>query len=142
MSDMIVRDLCQRDDAILICLIPIVRAVPKLTADATRDPFTALAAHAAARLRAQLDRPHRDSDDWSVGLPAGCSCDLCQELARFLGDPRQRRKEWPLAQQRRSHVHARIDTAELLVSHTTRRVGRPFTLVLTKREAIFTTEQE
>ncbi len=65
-----------------------------------------------------------------VSLSAGCSCELCQELARFLKDPRQLRKEWPLAQQRRAHIHARIDTAELPVSRTTRRTGRPFSLVL------------
>ncbi|CAN5591932.1 hypothetical protein BH23ACT6_BH23ACT6_08530 [soil metagenome] len=142
LPDTMVRDLCQRDDAILVCLIPVLRAVPDPTTVAAVDPFAALAAHVATRLRAQLDRPPRDPDDWSVSLPAGCSCELCQDLARFLEDPRQRRMEWPLAQQRRAHVHARIDTAELPVSHTTRRTGRPFTLVLTKREAIFTTEQE
>jgi hypothetical protein len=50
--------------------------------------------------------------------------------------------EWPLAQQRRQHVHARIDNAELPVSHVTRRQGRPFTLVLNKTEALFARERE
>jgi hypothetical protein len=33
--------------------------------------------------------------------------------------------EWPLAKERRQHIHPRIDTAELPVSHLTRRQGRP-----------------
>jgi hypothetical protein len=50
--------------------------------------------------------------------------------------------EWPLAQAARQHVHSRIDAAELPVSHVTRRQGRPFTLVLTKTDALFTRQQE
>ncbi|MEU9171156.1 hypothetical protein AB0D34_25690 [Streptomyces sp. NPDC048420] len=36
------------------------------------------------------------------------------------------------------HVHTRIDSAGLLVLHQTRRHGRPYTLVLTKTEQLFT----
>jgi hypothetical protein len=36
----------------------------------------------------------------------------------------------------------RIDTAELPVSHLTRRQGRPYTLVLSKTDALFTRERE
>ena len=103
--------------------------------------FGDLAADCAARLRARLDRPHRAHDDWSVELPAGgCACDLCGTLREFLADPGRRAFEWPLAQQRRQHVHARIDGAELPVTHETRRKGSPFTLVLTKTDALFTRE--
>ena len=35
-----------------------------------------------------------------------------------------------------------IDTAELPVSHLTRRQGRPYTLVLSKTDALFAGEQE
>jgi hypothetical protein len=50
--------------------------------------------------------------------------------------------EWPLAKQRRQHVHSRIDGAELPVTHVTRRQGRPYTLVLTKADALFAREQQ
>jgi hypothetical protein len=50
--------------------------------------------------------------------------------------------EWPLAEQRRQHVHSRIDAAELPVTHTTRRQGHPYTRVLTKTEALFAREQQ
>jgi hypothetical protein len=38
-------------------------------------------------------------------------------------------------------VHTRIDLAELPVLHQTRRQGRPYTLVLTKTQELFTREQ-
>jgi hypothetical protein len=45
-----------------------------------------------------------------VTLPAGgCTCDLCATLREFLAAPDRRMLEWPLAKQRRQHVHTRID---------------------------------
>lgn len=38
-------------------------------------------------------------------------------------------------------MHTRIDSAKLPVSHRTRRQGRPYTLVLTKTQELFTREQ-
>jgi predicted 2-oxoglutarate/Fe(II)-dependent dioxygenase YbiX len=105
--------------------------------------FGDLAADCAARLRARLARPRRAPSDWSIELPAGgCACELCDTLRAFLSDESRRTFEWPLAKQRRQHIHSRIDTAELPVSHLTRRQGRPYTLVLSKTDALFAREQE
>src|ERR1700733_11869944 len=59
-----------------------------------------------------------------------------------LGQRRPGGREWPIAQQRRQHVHSRIDAAELPVTHVTRRQGRPYTLVLNKTDALFSREQD
>jgi hypothetical protein len=67
---------------------------------------------------------------------------LCETLRAFLSDQTRCIFEWPLAQQRRQHIHSGIDAAELPVSHVTRRQGRPFTLVLAKTDALFVQEQE
>jgi hypothetical protein len=75
-------------------------------------------------------------------VPAGCTCELCETLKAFLSDKSRRTFEWPLAKPRRQHVHSEIDAAELPVSHLTRRQGRPYILVLTKADALFTQEQE
>ena len=105
--------------------------------------FGDLAADCAARLRARLARPQRASGDWSVELPTGsCACELCGTLRVFLEDKSRRTFQWPLAKERRQHVHSRIDAAELPVTHVTRRQGRPFTLVLNKTNVLFTREQE
>jgi hypothetical protein len=44
---------------------------------------------------------------------------------------------WPLAESKRAHVHRVLDAYDLPVTHTTRRNGSPYTLVLTKTSAVF-----
>lgn len=68
----------------------------------------------------------------------GCGCDLCDTLGTFLVSRTQRAFEWPLAKDGRRHVHTQIDSADLPVQHQTRRQGRPYTLVLTKTDELFT----
>ncbi len=105
--------------------------------------FGDLAADCAARLRAGLAQPLRASGDWSIELRAGgCTCDLCDTLRAFLQDKGRRTFEWPIAKQRRQHIHSRIDAAELPVTHVTRRQGSPYTLVLAKTDELFAREQE
>ena len=122
-----------------------LRAAVKVAGKGARGAagFGDLAADCAARLGARLARPQRASGDWSIELPAGgCTCELCDALRVFGEDKSRRTFEWPLAQQGRQHVHSRIDAAELPVTHVTRRQGRPYTLVLSKTDALFTHEQE
>lgn len=102
--------------------------------------FSGAAAHAGP-VPTILALPQRADGDWSIELPAGCTCELCSLLRKFLAGP-DRVFEWPLAEQRRRHVHERIDRAELPVTHVTRRQGRPYTLVLTKTDALFTGERD
>jgi hypothetical protein len=135
----------KQEDAVTSLEMSALRAAPELPRDGARGDagFGDLAADCAGRLRTRLARPQRASGDWSIDLPAGgCTCDLCDTLRVFLKDRSQRTFEWPLAQQRRQHVHSRIDAAELPVTHVTRRQGRPYTLVLTKAETLFARERE
>ncbi len=132
-------------DAVTALEMSALRAAAEMSRDRTRGDagFGDLAVDCAARLRAGLARAQRAPGDWSIELPAGgCTCDLCGTLRVFLEDKSRRTFEWPLAQQRRQHVHSRIDAAELPVTHVTRRQGRPYTLVLNKTEALFAREQE
>ncbi|WP_406173098.1 hypothetical protein [Streptomyces sp. NBC_00996] len=117
-----------------------------------------LAQDCAERLDTFLAGPQRTEGDWSItwagcgrghGLGAGsgragagtCGCDLCAPLAAFLASVTERVVEWPLAKDGRRHVHSAIDLAGLPVSHVTRRQGRPYTLVLTKTDELFTRER-
>ena len=134
-------------DPVSILEMAILRAAADLRADAApaadETKFRELAVDCAARLRDQLDRPRREPGDWSITLPTGgCTCDLCAALQDFLAAPSRRTLEWPLAKDGRQHVHARIDRAEIPVTHVTRRQGRPYTLVLTKTDDLFTAEQQ
>ncbi|WP_084960222.1 2OG-Fe(II) oxygenase [Thermoactinospora rubra] len=122
-------------DQTVVLVMAVLRSTGPLPA------LNRLAIGCAARLRAILDRPRRADDDWSIELPGGCSCELCTLLGAFLRDPGRRTLDWPLAQDRRRHIHSRIDMAELPVSHQTRRQGRPYTLVLTKTRELFERER-
>ena len=143
--DAVCRYIRKQEDAVTALEMSALRAAAQMSRDGTHGDagFGDLAADCAARLRARLARPQRVPDDWSVELPAGgCTCDLCDTLRVFLEDQGRRTFEWRLAQQRRQHVHSRIDAAELPVTHVTRRQGSPYTLVLNKTEALFDREQE
>jgi hypothetical protein len=110
----------------------------------TAHAFRTLADHCEARLTALLTRPVRAAEDWSLSPAGACrpGCDLCPGLDAFLTSRTRRTMDWPLAQPKRQHIHSRIDQTGLPVSHTTRRQGRPFTLVLTKTDAVFTRERK
>ncbi len=82
--------------------------------------------------------PPRTADDWSITAPLRCKCELCTRLGRFLRDAKEQLLEWPLAKERRRHVHEVIKSHELPMTHVTRHVGSPHTLVLTKTKALFT----
>jgi hypothetical protein len=131
------------DDDLLGCAMTILRDAP----DNDSRPREAtgldkLAEHCRTRLDAQVRRPRRADDDWSLRPPPGCDCELCATLDEFLAHPTRRVFEWPIAKSKRQHVHRRIDDADLPVRHQTRRTGSPYTLVLTKTDELFAREAE
>jgi hypothetical protein len=89
---------------------------------------------------ARLAQPARGHDDWSIKVPLRCRCELCLILSRFLAAADKTRLEWPLAKEKRAHVHRTIDSRDLPVRHETRRTGSPHTLVLQKTSALFQRE--
>ena len=93
--------------------------------------------HCRQTFAERLAAPERANDDWSIQTAPACRCALCARLAQFLRDPNRQRLEWPLAKDKRKHIHGLIDFLDLPVSHTTRRTGSPFTLVLEKTNALF-----
>lgn len=93
--------------------------------------------HVMASLEGALSAPPRSPDDWSIEPHDRCGCALCEELSAFLRAPARVEHRWPLATDRRAHVHGAIDGQKLPVSHVTERRGRPYTLVLKKQKALF-----
>lgn len=133
----IATSLQAEDDNIVELLMATLRAHRPLA----RAAFRVLAGDVSGRLRRRLDAPGREDDDWSITW-TGCGCELCLRLGAFLASPSERTLEWPLAKRGRQHIHQRIDIAGLPVRHTTRRQGRPFTLVLEKTPALFERERQ
>lgn len=123
--------------------VEVLRAARKaLTAAELEQADLAPVAKAlAGALRAELDAGVRRPGDWSIRVPLRCTCALCVELAAFLESEHERALDWPLAKQRRQHIHGQIDRHELPVTHTTRRQGSPYTLMLRKTEALFAEDE-
>ena len=97
--------------------------------------------HVVGSLEGALAATARSPDDWSIEPPFGCKCELCKELSAFLRDRTQIQYPWPLAKERRRHIHGILDRHGLPVTHTTVRRGSPQTLVLTKQKALFEREK-
>lgn len=115
-----------------------VAGSPGRSARAPRPSVARLRDDVIGELDRRLSAPARAADDWSITTPVRCGCALCKELTRFLAARDRRQLDWPLAQDRRAHIHQTITARELPVTHVTRRTGRPYTLVLTKTPALFT----
>ena len=142
LRDPILAALREHGDNVLACLMPALRASTPLSQDKRRaSGLDMLARDCAERLGEIIARPPRDEDDWSIRWPPGCDCDLCGRLCEFLTSRSSRSFEWPLAKEKRRHIHTRIDGGELPVRHETRRRGSPYTLVLTKTQELFERER-
>ena len=97
----------------------------------------ALAKECWERTVRRLAQPTRAADDWSIAW-SGCGCADCADFAKFLGSRTDRALRWPIAERRRQHIESHITSLGLPVSHTTERTGRPYSLLLTKTDELFT----
>ena len=120
-------------DHVLECLMPALRLAHAQQAAG----LDAIARDSAQRLETIIARPPREEDDWSIAW-TGCGCGLCDTLGTFLSSRSRQVFAWPLAADGRRHLHGLIDSAGLPVRHQTQRQGRPYTLLLTKTDELFT----
>jgi hypothetical protein len=93
-----------------------------------------------SRLGAIVSASVRADDDWTITYTLGCTCNDCKDLAHFLGSTHTEH-DWPLNENRRQHIHGKIDSAKLPVLHTTLRSGRPYVLRLRKDDSLFSRER-
>ncbi|HPM81543.1 MAG TPA: hypothetical protein PLF81_12635 [Candidatus Anammoximicrobium sp.] len=64
-----------------------------------------------------------------------CKCADCRALSAFLADPDRQQARFPMAKERRRHLHSIIDSNRCDCTHVTERRGRPLTLVCAKTTA-------
>jgi hypothetical protein len=77
---------------------------------------------------------------WLPDAPAAqpaCNCADCRALSLFLADPETPVARFPLAEQRRRHLHTQIERHQCDCTHQTERKGRPYTLVSAKTTASY-----
>ena len=75
--------------------------------------------------------------DYRRAAKLSCTCGDCRALSAFLTNPDQKQGHFPLAKNRRQHLHQIIDGNHCDLTHVTERRGRPFTLVCTKTTASY-----
>ena len=143
LRDEILGFLRERGDELRALLVSALRGATELSpADLSASGLDTLASLCASRLGELIARPVRAEDDWSITWRDTCGCELCIPFGEFLGDGSRRTLEWPLAEARRKHIRQLIRAAELPVRHQTLRAGSPYTLILTKTDALFERERK
>ena len=91
-----------------------------------------------SKIKSEITHSDKDKNDWSVRFEWPCTCEDCNKLRLFLQDKSLRTLVWPLAKDRRRHIHGIIDGGMLAITHETMRQGTPHKLVLTKTSGLFT----
>jgi hypothetical protein len=120
-------------------LVPDLKAIATRLPDApaARPAYARLREHCLAQLRAATSEPVEPPADWRRESKLACKCQDCQALSRFLADPETPVARFPLAQERRRHLHQQIERHQCDCTHETERSGRPFTLVCQKTSASY-----
>lgn len=120
-------------------LIPDVKAIAGWLPEvpAAGPAYVRLREHCLAQLRAATAHPIEPPKDWRRAADLPCKCADCQALSRFLADPATAVARFPLAEQRRRHLHSHIEQSQCDCTHETERKGRPYTLVCRKTSASY-----
>jgi len=74
-------------------------------------------------------------NDFRRKSETGCDCKFCRQLSRFLSDPAQQQTNIPAAEYHRNHLEQVIHERRLDVATKTVKLGRPYSLGLTKTTA-------
>ncbi len=87
-------------------------------------------------LQTEHDQGVQAADDWSIKAVSNCTCADCKTLNTFLQSATSKNVVWPLAKDRRSHIHGKITDLCISVTHETQHTGSPHKLILTKTPAL------
>jgi hypothetical protein len=113
---------------------PVTILVPAMAA--VREPndeaMVCLWEHSAEFLLLRSGEPPTAPKDWRQDVKLSCSCPDCRELLTFALDPAEQTHRFRVRQDRRQHLHQKIEHHGLDMTHVTDRKGSPQTLVCTK----------
>lgn len=128
--------LAAEENAFLLpYLIEMLRLAVKRVAPSTRTAMglDVLERHCAKLIETRLEQLAQEEEEKSHILPEACRCELCVTLAAFLSDPDQRWLKWPVAKDKRVHVH-------MLDKLDQEPKSMPYTLFVEKKDSLFARE--
>jgi predicted 2-oxoglutarate/Fe(II)-dependent dioxygenase YbiX len=79
----------------------------------------------------------QEPPDYRRAAKLSCKCADCRALSAFLDDPNRQQARFPLAKERRRHLHSIIQSNHCDCTHVTEHRGSPHTLVCTKTTASY-----
>ncbi len=121
-------------DAHLAAIFGLERQLGKAPAKGPISRWLAACRHELERRTAEA--PQKPAD-YRRAAKLSCTCRDCRALSEFLADPDRREARFPMAKERRRHLHNIIDHNKCDCTHTTQRRGSPHTLVCTKTTASY-----
>ena len=121
-------------DAHLAAIFALERQLAKRSADGAISRWLAACRRELERRTAQA--PQKPAD-YRRAAKLSCNCRDCRALSEFLADPDRREARFPLAKERRRHLHNIIDRDRCDCTHVTEHRGSPHTLVCTKTTASY-----
>ena len=83
-------------------------------------------------LQMQTQSAPKRPTNWQRPSKLSCTCADCVQLAEFLASPATAEARFPMAKQRRQHLHGIIERDRCDCTHETLRVGSPQVLVCKK----------
>ena len=101
------------------------------------DGIAHLWTSAAEFLLQRSEVPPPPPSDWCLNVKLSCTCRYCEELQAFANDPALQIHHFRVNKERRRHFHDVINRDRLDMTHVTKRVGSPQTLVCTKDRRSF-----
>jgi hypothetical protein len=117
-------------DAHLAAIFSLQTRLSKLTGE--NPPISQWLAACRIELESRTAQPPPEPTDYTRDSEISCTCSDCRALSKFLADPARQEARFPMAKQRRQHLHNTIDRNRLDCTHVTHRSGRPYSLVCTK----------
>ncbi len=121
-------------DAHLAAIFALERHLPKASAGGAISRWLAACRRELERRTAQA--PQKPAD-YRRSAKLSCNCRDCRALSEFLADPDRREARFPMAKERRRHLHNIIDGNGCDCTHVTDRRGNPHTLVCKKTTASY-----
>lgn len=121
-------------------LIPVVDSFFSIDSNRQRQQIKArktLCVYIKETLQAEYELGLREPTDWCIKENMGCRCKDCITLTKYLRSATQIKLVWPMGQGRRKHIHGKIDSLGLAVSHTTLHEGSPHKLILKKTRDLY-----
>ena len=121
-------------DAHLAAIFALERQLAKRSAEGAISRWLAACRR---ELENRTARAPQKPADYRRAAKLSCNCGDCRALSEFLADPDRRQARFPLAKQRRRHLHTVIDRDRCDCTHVTEHRGSPQTLVCTKTTASY-----